>query len=103
MSKTRKRAEETPEEAAEEKTEVAEQVAAAPEEVQEEAPAPEAEAVPDHVEAVPDHLAHRVPLAEYARLRGLNPFQQAHLTRAVGTYDRPFDEWEAARQAVIGG
>ena len=55
------------------------------------------------MEAVPDHLAHRVPLAEYARLRGLNPFQQAHLTRAVGTYDRPFEEWEAARQAVIGG
>lgn len=52
---------------------------------------------------LPDHLAHRVSLEEYSRLRGLNAFGQAHLTRAVGAYDRPFEEWEAARQNVIGG
>lgn len=54
-------------------------------------------------EGVPDHLVHRTELEDYARLRGLNVFEQAILTRAVGEYARPFEDWETARQAVIGG
>ena len=63
-------------------------------------PAPESAAPPSEP---PDHLVHRVSLDEYAKLRGLNPFQAAILTRATGTYDRPFDAWEDVRQSVIGG
>lgn len=44
-----------------------------------------------------------ISLEEYAEMRGLGAFGQGVMVAGARSYNRPFSEWEQARQLLLGG
>jgi hypothetical protein len=44
-----------------------------------------------------------ITLADYSAMRGLTTFAQGVMVHGARDYNRPFSEWEHARQMLLGG